>query len=137
MGDDIKTKNAAKDSSSDDTESDDDDKKEKEQKKEKKKVETNMVEKKEFSPGKKKKAKVIRTGGNGRFQRIKVRSHFEKDGLDDNRYDGYDEYASKAHNKLIKTRGKGFTKEKNKKKRATFHGGGAISMGVNSIKFDD
>jgi len=79
---------------------------------------------------------VIRTGGGGRFQRIKIKSNFEKDELADNRYHGYDAYASKAHNKLIKTRGKGFTKEKNKKKRATFHGGGEISMGVNSVKFD-
>ena len=48
-----------------------------------------------------------------------------------------DSYAKKAHNVLIKTRGKGFTKAKNKQKRKTFHGGGRIDIfASNSIVYE-
>ena len=48
-----------------------------------------------------------------------------------------DQYARKAHKDLIKVRGKNFTKQKNKKKRNTFHGGGRIDiMATNSIVYD-
>ena len=45
-------------------------------------------------------------------------------------------YGLKAHNDLIKTRGKGFTKEKNKKKRGSYKGG-QIDMETYSVKFPD
>lgn len=45
-------------------------------------------------------------------------------------------YGLKAHNDLIVTRGKGFTKEKNKKKRGSYKGG-AIDQACYSIKFAD
>ena len=52
-----------------------------------------------------------------------------------NEYVSYD-YADKAHRDLIVTKGKGFTKEKNKKKRGSYRGG-QIDFGVKGIKFDD
>jgi hypothetical protein len=42
----------------------------------------------------------------------------------------------KAHEDLIVTKGKGFTKEKNKKKRGSYRGG-QIDFQSHSIKFDD
>lgn len=45
-------------------------------------------------------------------------------------------WGEKANIDLIKTRGKGFTKEKNKKKKGSYRGG-KIDMAVHSIKFDD
>eukprot|EP01117_Protostelium_nocturnum_P015944 TRINITY_DN621_c0_g1_i1.p1 TRINITY_DN621_c0_g1~~TRINITY_DN621_c0_g1_i1.p1 ORF type:complete len:300 (+),score=170.67 TRINITY_DN621_c0_g1_i1:205-1104(+) len=45
-----------------------------------------------------------------------------------------DEFGAKANAILSKVRGKGFRHEKTKKKRGTYSGG-AIDMGVNSIKF--
>ncbi|ORX90377.1 hypothetical protein K493DRAFT_230804 [Basidiobolus meristosporus CBS 931.73] len=44
-------------------------------------------------------------------------------------------YGHKAHNDLIVTRGKGFTKEKNKKKRGSYRGG-KIDLESHSIKFN-
>ena len=44
-------------------------------------------------------------------------------------------YGMKAHQDLIKVRGKDFRAEKTKKKRATYRGG-RIDMGSHSIKFD-
>jgi hypothetical protein len=46
------------------------------------------------------------------------------------------DYGGKASRDLIVVRGKDFTREKNKKKRAVYKGGD-IDLGVNSIKFDD
>ena len=43
-------------------------------------------------------------------------------------------YGFKAHQDLIVTRGKGFQKEKNKKKKGSYRGG-AIDMGSHSVKF--
>ncbi|KAL9607187.1 MAG: hypothetical protein Q9204_009361, partial [Flavoplaca sp. TL-2023a] len=42
--------------------------------------------------------------------------------LASNAYQPYD-YAERAHQDLIITKGKGFTKEKNKKKRGSYRGG--------------
>ncbi|KAJ2342857.1 jun-like transcription factor [Coemansia erecta] len=59
--------------------------------------------------------------------------------LKDNRYmskgsvDG--DFGYKAHRDLIVTRGKSFTKEKNKKKRGSYSGG-RITMESHSIKFE-
>ncbi|KAM0701258.1 hypothetical protein Q7P35_011619 [Cladosporium inversicolor] len=55
--------------------------------------------------------------------------------LASNAYVPYD-YAEKAHRDLIVTKGKGFTKEKNKKKRGSYRGG-AIDLAPKGFKFDD
>lgn len=56
--------------------------------------------------------------------------------LASNAYRGHD-YGDKAHNDLSVTRGKGFTKEKNKKKRGSYRGGVIDVTGGKGIKFDD
>ncbi|KAI9777604.1 MAG: hypothetical protein M1839_008658 [Geoglossum umbratile] len=56
--------------------------------------------------------------------------------LTSNAYIPYD-YAERAHRDLIVTKGKGFTKEKNKKKRGSYRGGQIDTQGVKSFKFDD
>jgi hypothetical protein len=56
--------------------------------------------------------------------------------LASNAYVPYD-YAEKAHQDLIVTRGKGFTKEKNKKKRGSYRGGHIDIEGKKGIKFED
>lgn len=48
---------------------------------------------------------------------------------------GMSDYGAKASADLIVTRGKGFTKEKNKKKRGSYRGG-EITMASHSIKFN-
>lgn len=53
-----------------------------------------------------------------------------------NAYISYD-YAERAYNDLSVTRGKGFTKEKNKKKRGSYRGGAIDISGGKSFKFDD
>jgi hypothetical protein len=53
-----------------------------------------------------------------------------------NAYRSYD-YADRAYNDLIVTRGKGFTKEKNKKKRGSYRGGAIDISGGKGFKFDD
>lgn len=52
-----------------------------------------------------------------------------------NAYQSYD-YAEKAHQALIVTKGKDFTKAKNKGKRGSYRGG-KIDMGFKGIKFED
>ncbi|KAJ7481142.1 SRP40, C-terminal domain-containing protein [Mycena galericulata] len=44
------------------------------------------------------------------------------------------DYGQRAHNDLIVTRGAGFRKEKNKKKRGSYRGG-EITMESHSFKF--
>jgi hypothetical protein len=58
------------------------------------------------------------------------------DRLASNAYVPYD-YAERAHQDLIVTKGKGFTKEKNKKKRGSYRGGYIDIEGKKGIKFDD
>ena len=53
-----------------------------------------------------------------------------------NKYQSYG-YADKAYKDLSATRGKGFTKEKNKKKRGSYRGGAIDTSGGKSFKFDD
>lgn len=53
-----------------------------------------------------------------------------------NAYRSYD-YAEKAYKDLSVTRGKGFTKEKNKKKRGSYRGGAIDISGGKGFKFDD
>ncbi|EDR14391.1 uncharacterized protein LACBIDRAFT_292357 [Laccaria bicolor S238N-H82] len=56
----------------------------------------------------------------------------------DNRYEAKagpsNDYGSRAHSDLIVTRGAGFRKEKNKKKRGSYRGG-EITMESHSFKF--
>lgn len=90
-----------------------------------------------FENGNNQKFKPIRTGGQGRFQRIPEKVNRPDQNLEKNHYDYSDPYAVKAHKALVKVKGKNFTKEKNKKKKNTFHGGGPISFDSNSFKFND
>jgi len=53
-----------------------------------------------------------------------------------NSYVSYD-YADRAYQDLSVTRGKGFTKEKNKKKRGSYRGGPIDTSGGKSFKFED
>ena len=53
-----------------------------------------------------------------------------------NKYKSYD-YADRAHQDLIVTKGKGFTKEKNKKKKGSYRGGAIDTGGGKGIKFED
>jgi len=53
-----------------------------------------------------------------------------------NAYVSYD-YAEKAYKDLSVTRGKGFTKEKNKKKRGSYRGGAIDISGGKGFKFED
>jgi hypothetical protein len=53
-----------------------------------------------------------------------------------NQYQSYD-YADKAYQDLSVTRGKGFTKEKNKKKRGSYRGGTIDTSGGKGYKFED
>jgi SRP40, C-terminal domain len=53
-----------------------------------------------------------------------------------NKYQNYD-YAERAYKDLSVTRGKGFTKEKNKKKRGSYRGGAIDTSGGKSFKFED
>lgn len=48
-----------------------------------------------------------------------------------------DSWADKASEDLLKVKGKGFRKEMQKKKKASWRGGGEIDQGVNSVKFPD
>lgn len=56
--------------------------------------------------------------------------------LASNAYVPYD-YAQKAHEDLVVTKGKNFTKEKNKKKRGSYKGGYIDVEGKKGIKFED
>jgi hypothetical protein len=53
-----------------------------------------------------------------------------------NAFQGHD-WGRKAHEDLAVTRGKGFTKEKNKKKRGSYRGGRIDTNAVGGIKFED
>ena len=53
-----------------------------------------------------------------------------------NKYQNYD-YAERAYKDLSVTRGKDFTKEKNKKKRGSYRGGAIDTAGGKSFKFED
>lgn len=72
---------------------------------------------------------------NKRFSRIPEDIKVDER-LASNAYMPYD-YAQKAHEDLIVTKGKGFTKEKNKKKRGSYKGGYIDVEGKKGIKFED
>jgi hypothetical protein len=84
--------------------------------------------------------KAAATPGSGKKGPVVPFSRIPKDQYVDprfasNEYQSYD-YADRAHRDLIVTKGKGFTKEKNKKKRGSYRGG-AIDLTPKGIKFDD
>ena len=64
-------------------------------------------------------------------EKIEIKNHK----LRDNSYNTFDTWGAKANKDLIVTQGKSFRHEKTKKKRGSYKGG-AINVGVNSIKFD-
>lgn len=64
---------------------------------------------------------------------IKVEDKFKSNRFTDNAHG----WGQKAHEDLIVTKGKGFTKEKNKKKRGSYRGGFIDTGARNGIKFDD
>ncbi|KAG2364511.1 SRP40, C-terminal domain-containing protein [Suillus spraguei] len=76
---------------------------------------------------------------NERFSRIKPQI-IPPEQLLDNGYEAKggitNDYGSRAHQDLIVTRGAGFRKEKNKKKRGSYRGG-EITLQSHSIKFTD
>jgi len=69
------------------------------------------------------------------FQRIPKDTMIDPK-LASNKYVAYD-YAEQAHRDLSVTKGKGFTKEKNKKKRGSYRGGIIDVDGRKGIKFED
>ncbi|KAF8136514.1 SRP40, C-terminal domain-containing protein [Boletus edulis] len=73
-----------------------------------------------------------------RFQRVKAENLAPELFLDNGykaRGGASSDYGERAHRDLIVTRGAGFRKEKNKKKRGSYRGG-EITMENRSIKFD-
>ncbi|KAJ8583743.1 hypothetical protein M405DRAFT_828055 [Rhizopogon salebrosus TDB-379] len=76
---------------------------------------------------------------NERFSRIKPQV-IPPEQLLDNGYEAKgaiaNDYGTRAHHDLIVTRGAGFRKEKNKKKRGSYRGG-EITLQTHSIKFTD
>ncbi|KAF7295578.1 SRP40-C domain-containing protein [Mycena indigotica] len=92
-------------------------------------------------------ANANKRGSNGKqqrknntpFQRInpdKVRTEYMMDNRYQNKAGPSNDYGKRAHEDLIVTRGAGFRKEKNKKKRGSYRGG-EITMQSHSIKFGD
>ncbi|KAF2460583.1 SRP40, C-terminal domain-containing protein [Lineolata rhizophorae] len=79
--------------------------------------------------------KRIKKGPQDRFHRIPTSTVVDKR-FASNAYVPYD-YADRAYQDLSITKGKGFTKEKNKKKRGSYRGGAIDTHGVKSIKFED
>ncbi|PCH37741.1 hypothetical protein WOLCODRAFT_66752, partial [Wolfiporia cocos MD-104 SS10] len=74
-------------------------------------------------------------------QRVKPETvSFLDERLKDNRFESRvtrpNDYGEQAARDLIVTRGAGFRKEKNKKKRGSYRGG-EITLESHSIKFDD
>ncbi|KAJ3250557.1 hypothetical protein HDU77_006568, partial [Chytriomyces hyalinus] len=142
-------KAAAKKEESDDSSDDDEDESEEEEEKMKVHQPTGSKRKADdadLNPPSKKskdlsgKAAAVQSKTPERFQRIKAEEvTFKDDRLKDNRFEAkggaISSYGMKAHQDLIVTRGKGFTAEKNKKKRGSYRGG-SIDQESYSIKFN-
>jgi len=88
----------------------------------------------ELSNNKIGKANLNNDKPNAPFSRISVDQQVDPK-FSSNKYVSYD-YADKAHRDLIVTKGKNFTKEKNKKKRGAYRGG-MIDTASRGIKFED
>lgn len=90
-------------------------------------------------------ADVHSNNSSGSFQRLNgERKYFSRinpnvevhPNLVSNEYNaGNDNYGAKAHRDLVITRGEGFRKEKQKKKRGSYRGG-TIDFETRSFKFD-
>lgn len=91
----------------------------------------------------KKKANAATVSGkkktpNAPFRRVQAENVEVEKKLSDNSFEskrGFDTWGAKASQDLLVTKGKSFRHEKTKKKRGSYKGG-AINMGVASIKFD-
>lgn len=80
--------------------------------------------------------RTIHNGEPKRFSRIKTDIEVHP-GVASNAYNaGESNYGAKAHKDLIVTRGDGFRKEKQKKKRGSYKGG-EIDFQTRSFKFTD
>ncbi|KAJ3019992.1 UNVERIFIED_CONTAM: Cell cycle serine/threonine-protein kinase cdc5/MSD2 [Siphonaria sp. JEL0065] len=144
--DEVPVKNVAKKEESSDDESSGDEEDEKPVSK-KRKAESNDEDDEDESAVKKAKVSKVKSVPKKvnilvqeRFQRVKAEKvEFADDRLKDNRFEAkggaISSYGLKAHEDLIVTRGKGFAKEKNKKKRGSYRGG-AIDQQSYSIKFN-
>jgi len=85
----------------------------------------------------KKKKKEAGKGGNTPFQRVNPELVYQLDEqMRASQRNANSEWAEKADQTLKKVKGKNFRHEKTKKKRGTYRGG-ALEMGVKSIKFED
>ncbi|KAI0283065.1 SRP40, C-terminal domain-containing protein [Russula aff. rugulosa BPL654] len=79
---------------------------------------------------------------NAPFQRVKVEAvKIDDEKLKDNSFESRvcplsHDYGARANRDLIVTRGDGFRKEKNKKKRGSYRGGD-ITLRSHSFKFED
>lgn len=97
----------------------------------------------ESSTAKKRKFEDAETTPGSQKQQKKTNTPFERVPKDTpvderftNKYKSYD-YADRAYQDLSITKGKGFTKEKNKKKRGSYRGGAIDVGGGKGIKFED
>ena len=75
------------------------------------------------------------------WKRIDESAYFDKADVKDNSHwtakKGGDSWGERAAHDLIAVKGRGFRKEMQKKKRASWIGGGSLETGVNSIVYDD
>jgi hypothetical protein len=99
---------------------------------------SNTISTSSSDDGQKKKKEFI---PNKPFSRIEYdKIHYADERVKDNTFEALqlpeNHYTVRAHQDLIVTKGKGFTKEKNKKKRGSYRGG-AIDFSTNSFKFND
>ena len=96
---------------------------------------TTSKRKRSASPTPKAEAAKILKKQNTPFQRVPRDTRVDPK-MASNAYRAYD-YADRAHQDLSVTKGKGFTKEKNKKKRGSYKGGMIDVSGGKGIKFED
>ena len=97
---------------------------------------TTTKRKRSASPAPTKSAtKKAQKKSNSPFQRVPADTDIDPK-LASNAYQPYD-YAHRAHQDLSVTKGKGFTKEKNKKKRGSYRGGVIDIEGGKGVRFDE
>ncbi|KAM0794731.1 SRP40, C-terminal domain-containing protein [Usnea florida] len=96
---------------------------------------TTSKRKRSSSPSPKPAAAKFSKKQNTPFQRVPRDTRVDPK-MASNAYRSYD-YADRAHQDLSVTKGKGFTKEKNKKKRGSYKGGMIDVSGGKGVKFED
>jgi len=93
------------------------------------------------SPGLKAQGSAVETNESGKKDRVVPFSRIPANQKVDPRFSSNayipNDYSERAFQDLSVTKGKGFTKEKNKKKRGAYRGGFLDTTAVNSIKFED